>query len=745
MSLTADNILQSNTGSFSATSGSATLLTPTTAGSMVVLCTAILGADGSFVWELEPPTGFFQGSGSHVSGATANKPYIFIKKNTSGEDTWLLEPRKDSASGNARDVVWAVFEVAGTGLDRGGADLGTFNPAASAGQWGLVNTASTVAGTESAVASRSTGNSDATPCYDNLAFAIWAATSPNTTIPVLSAHTNGFVEVAQVSRVGATRALTLSVAIRPSLTLGALESTVSISPSSACYTAMAVLFADGAKYAPDLAVIFGAELGTATSIATGSILLSGTAPFDTVVGTPAVVTTSPRTGTYCLELSSTSAAECLTWGSVGPDVMGPLNPNTFFPYVFYVPVYFPTLPGVDVELASCEAGSLANGVTLWYRTASQKLGMTVGTGTEVLSDATVSASTWIAVDGRWDPRFTNHLVDWRVDYDSLDATAPVTQTQAVGASTSIADPTLFRLGWTTSKTATVRYDDVAVSKAWGAYPIGDTRITVVKPDPAGTPTVSGSATNFRTFTGGPAGTLTAWSAATTVTALDEIPPVAGASGDGLLQIAVAATDYVEIPMATFTAAPGNVLRAVRWYVAGCAASTASATMSIKFVDTGGVVNEIGQLAGHHGLDATTLRWLCRMHRFGAAYLGTGFYQITQARMDALKVRVGYSGDATPDLGIYAVFAEVAYQPVEPVPVFGQPGGLPRVEQDVDPNSRGIVVLRAYTDTGQTGTLTWYDAAGTPTPVAIAAASNPQTITLNAADVPSTPRLEFVID
>lgn len=703
-------LVQSNTGSFNATSGSATLPTGTTAGSMVLLCAAIFGTDVTEDYSLDPPAGFDWVSGDAVSSGSprANRPYIWIKRNTSAESSWTLTPLKTGSSGFARDVVWAVFEVAGTGLDRIGASITTAS--AGSARFGAVSTIA-VAGTDTAVTSRSTGNTESSACYDTLTFAVHAATSANTTVPTITNHMNGFVEVASVSRVG-TKAIAMSVSTKGSAALGPQACTATISPSSATYACAVTLYADGARYAPDLPAFTGFEFGTATSIATGSILLAGSAPFDSVVGSPAVVTTSPRSGTYCLELSASAAAECLTWGVTGGTVMGPYMPTNDTPLVFRFCVYFPTsLPSGDVELASFEAGSLANGGVLWYRSASQKLGVVLGTGTEVLSDATVAADSWIGVDGRFDPRFTNHLCDWAVDYDASisDTTGPVPQAQAVGASTSVANANLFRLGWSTAKTATVRYDDVACSKAWGAYPINDIRVTVVEPDQAGTPTVSGTATNFKTFTGGPAGTLTTWSAATTRSALATgPPPVVGATGVGLVQVSVAASDYVEVPMGTFTAAPDYVLRAVRWYAAGAAASTASATLRLVVVDTAGtLVNEI--LLGHHGLDATTLRWLCLPHTMNYSG-GTGYYEITQARMDALKIRIGYSTDATPDLGVYSVFCEVAYQPVVTWGVIGEAGDL-QATLTVDPVTGAVTSATLNTAPTLGATLRWVSLSG----------------------------------
>jgi len=749
MPLTIDNIIQSNTGNFSATSGNATLGTATEAGSMVVLCATILGADATFAWTLEPPTGFVPASGTDPDGQTANKPYIFVKKNTSGETSWTLEPRRDESTGFARDVVWAVFEVTGTGTDRDGAFIGnTFpsNPGINPVQWGLVNVGNAVTGTESAVASRTTGSTYASPCYDNLGIAVWGVTSADTTVPTISGYTNGFTEIAQVSRVGASRAMVMAVAVASSINIGTMESTASISPSSAAYATCVQLLADGARYAPDIAVFTGFGFGTATGIASGSTLLPGTAPFDAVTGSPAIVTTNPRSGAYCAELSSTSAAEHLTWGYASGGVLAYTEPTSLFAVVARLNVYFPTaLPSGDVELCDIIPSGTA-GMTLWYRSASQKLAIKVGTAADVLSDATVSADQWIGVDFRYDPRYTNHLVDWQVDYNSAttDTTGPVAQTQAVGSGTTRIEsdgvnPLAFRLGWASSRTATVRYADVFLSKVWGCYPIGDMRTTLVKPDQTGTPTISGTVGNFRNFTGGPAGTLTAWSATTTRSALDEVPPQFGSGvGDGLLQTAAAGSDYCEIPMETFTAAPDFVLRAVRWYAAGVAASTASCTMGMQFLDTAGMVDEI--LVGFHGFDATNLRWLCRMHR-----TWDQFYQITQARMDGLKAQVGRAGDATPDVGIGALYAEVGYQPVQTIPVFGEPGGSLRVEAAVDELSGGIQALHAYTPVGQSATVTWYTAAGTPTATSVPAASNPHTITVSAGDIPSAPRVEMVPD
>ena len=57
---------------------------------------------------------------------------------------------------------------------------------------------------------------------------------------------------------------------------------------------VAVLAAEGAKRAPDVDQFWGMEWGTTAGLGTGN---AGNRVFETVTGTPAVTTSTPRTGT----------------------------------------------------------------------------------------------------------------------------------------------------------------------------------------------------------------------------------------------------------------------------------------------------------------------------------------------------------------------------------------------------------------------------------------------------------------
>lgn len=695
MPLTADSILQSKTGSFTATSGSVTLDAATQAGSAVLIIGAVAGT-ASEDWNFAVPTG---GSGtfSNISPNTVGVNRkgtfgVYVKRNNAGgESSWTL-----ALDTTAQQVAWVALELTDFGVDA----LSTY----------FVRTTDQ-AGSSSAVSSLDTGDPDQWDCYNVLAFAVHMAQTDSSTVPTISGHTDAFTELTQSSNGGASRSIALSVSHKTSLSLSdVLSCTASTSPNAAMHAGVVVLYADAAKFAPSIVTMTGFEFGTATGITNGSEFLANnnqSAPFNVVVGSPEVVTNIKRSGTYALKLSSTSAAECLTW-----ERPGTLSQGDVGPVVRRSHVYFDTsLPSGDVELFSIEAGSLANGVTIWYRSASQKIGVKVGTGTEVLSDATISANTWIGIDYRYDARTTTHLCDWKLVYDANVTTpsAPVAQTQATGTGMTVNDITKVRLGWSTSKTATVYYDDEFVSDQWGSYPIGDMRIEALTPDAGNLPSIVGTSSNFQTFASN--GTGTAWNATTAKNAIDDIPPTVGASSDGIMQVTTAANDYAHIPLTTKTCAPLFAPRAIRCYADVWAASGTAATLDLRSMDGTTLVRDT--LVGDHGADSSAHRWVCWMHEASASV----FYQITQQRVDDLAIRVGGSTDASPDVGVHAVFAELAFAPVFTATAGEAEDGNFKLYARYDDNNSALVSFAVATPPGTRGaTLTWSLGGVDQTPV-----------------------------
>lgn len=686
MPLSVDNIIQLNTGSFEGTSGSATLPSGTTAGSAVLIF-AGLSSDNSSSHSISTPSGF--DVVATLSAPRFTFPYVFLDQSSAGSETsWTL-----TVNGGSRIVCWAVAEV--TGLDMTEAFL------AGVPNGVFLNTSVNPSGVQSLVTSRSTNTSSTSESFDSMALAFFVATSADSTIPVISGHTNGFTEIAATSFAGASQAQAISLAAKPSLSLATYSTTVSVSPSAYTVAALHAYTAADARHAPNIETCAGFEVGTATGLATTGIATGDGPPiFDAVTGSPSVVTTSPRTGSYCLELSSSSAAECVTWTAPSsPTPAGNLNKifggNGTPLGVCRFHVYFPTsLPSADTEIASVEAGSLANGVVIRYVSASQKLGVKIGSGTEVLSDATVAASKWIGIDFRYDPRTTTHTCDWQVDYDTSDATAPVAQTSASTGSMTAAAITTARFGWSDARTATVRYDDIVWTRARKAYPIGGVNIRPLKVDPAGTPTISGTSTNFQVFTNNGSGS--AWNATNARNALDDVPPSIGSTADGVMQINVATSDYAEVPMETYTAAPDHVLRAARWYWAGWAGSGNPASCRFDILD--GTTDRVLHSLADHGFDDTALVWMAGMHRPA----GSAFYQLNQDKVDGLKFRWGWSDDANPDAGIHCALVELVTQPAVVYGVLEAEGGAFNVYVRQDPVSAAVASYLVTTPSGSRG-------------------------------------------
>jgi hypothetical protein len=686
MTLSTDSIIQQATGSFESSSGSVTLPGGTEAGSAVLII-AGLGGDNSTTYGLQTPSGF-TAVGALADAPAHATPYMWIKPSASAaETTWTL-----NANGGSPQVVWAVFEIPGLDTDWPGKVYIKMSP-------GLPG--------ESPVSSQSTVVSDPSESYGALALAMFFGTNTTPETPVFSDYENGFFEIATETRSNASRAHTLAVAALPTQVLGTKQCTVAVTPSAYVAHWVVVLTGLDSHHAPNVTACFGAEIGTITSIDSSD----GTYPgaWDGVVGSPEISTEHPRSGSYGLKFSSTSAAENLTWGQKAGVAQGTLGTtNTVIPvWSERFHVYFETsLPSVDTELASVEAGSLANGVVIRYVAASQKIGVKVGTGSEVLSDTTVAADVHIGIDYLYDPRATTHTCDWAVDYDADpgDTVGSVAQTQASTSGMTAGGVTTVRKGHTTSITATYYMDDIVASKWRKTFPIGDVRIMPLKVDPAGTPTVSGSSANFRTFTSN--GTLATWTADGTRTALDDIPPTIGATSDGLTQVAVATTEYVEVPMETFACAPDYAPMGGRWYWAGWAASGNPASFKCRISDgTSPNFAVFGLLDST--FDDSSLVWVTRIHN-RIADLNT-FYQFTQAKVDGLAAQFGFSEDANPDAGVHAVLFELIIKPAEVIGLFEAEGGTFNVYGRLDPNSAAIVSLLATTPAGtRGGTLTWTD-------------------------------------
>jgi hypothetical protein len=680
------NKLQQNSGSFVGTSGNATLPAATTAGNTLVLFLAQSGG-------LVTPAGFIArrvlSIGTLVGG-------IYTKSNVGVESSWAIAPSTSQV------CVWAIIEMENLDLD---------NPLDVVVSAFTTGTASTL----------TTGVMNTSSTYDAWVLSVHACLDTTSTTPgTWSGHTGGFNEIIEQGGADGSKSIGVSVADQFSLSLAQFQCTATKTApvGQNAISAAIVLSAASAPRAAEVVACTGFEFGTSAGIATGSAV--GILNFEGVTGSPAVVTTTPRNGSYCLELSSSAAAENLLWSRqfnnlVGAQLTGRLS------------IYFPTsLPGSDVVLYSAEGIGTAAGtnVVVRYINSSQKIGVKVGTGTEVVSDVTVSANVWISIDFRLDGRTTTWKFDWKVVY--ADGDSPTDQTQATGTGVVVTGGWNLRIGWTASTTATVRYDDVVFSNQGGHFPLGNMKILPITVDTGGTVTVSGSTANFQTFTAN--GTLAAWNATTARDAIDEVPPTIGATADGFAQVATSTTGYVEVPMTTYDAATaGEVIRGVRMVVCGWAASATAATIGFRAWD-GLLEHQLVAGSGDREFDnsTTTPAWSTSMVR------GTVRQDWTQAKLDALAFRVGFSNDASPACGIHNIMGELVLRVGEIVRVLSGEDQF-FVDWRIDPDSGGVIsaIVTVPADRGATYSIT---VNGTPIVEYVEAGSSAYEIVIGATDI-----------
>lgn len=662
MSLSPDSIVQQNTGTANSTTITCTLASGTTAGNTVILCVYTVGTGGPTC------TGFTRDHGSSV-GAT--KAYVLRQTAVdAGLTTFAL-----NAFSGSQPTVWFAYELAGV-HNLVPKEAGVTSPQSGTG-----------------VTSQTTGTTPATQAYQGLAWAFWGAHNPtNSTVPALSAFTNGLAQQSTNNRADGATATAATVALAVVSDLGTFESTAIISVSSNTSAMMIMYAAADSKRVPNLDVCSGFEWGTTAGHTTGN---AGNPPLDFANGTVTYSTSTPRTGTYCLQLAGTAAAANAGWSSTGALGLHTV-PTGFTDREYYVARlsfrFVGSLPGADVGLVFLDGGAegSGSGLQVFFRQSTGKLGLrvrqTTNVGTEVLSATAIVADTTYDLDLLWDGANAQREQQWRGSWrlDDVDQTTATVTTDTASVKGVI---TSFRWGWTTSSTATLRIDDVAGSKHPGHWPLGSIKVYPLKVDPAATPTVT-SATAFSTFTAN--GTINSTFSTTTARdAVDDIPPTIGASADGFVQDTIAASDYVELAMQTRDVyANLESLRGVRWYFCGWAVDATAATIGFRAYDGSAETTLFAAADPNFDASTTTPAWVCKMNR---AQASSTPYDWTQTKLDALCARVGFSGDATPNIGVHAILAELAVRVGYEQQVVQVDGVL--AYSILDPDTGNVIAMR----------------------------------------------------
>lgn len=682
MPLTIDSIVRQNSGGVAAaTSGAAVVVSlaggeTTEAGNTLFV---FLGTGNGQRFSTTAPAGWVR---VQAGAGTDAGQYVYYRGPNeglaAGESSWNFTPTQAPAG----PVRWTVYEIEGVAS-------GTITD---------VTDAFSGSGIPTIVSSGTTAGATAplSSTYDGLAFSVHNSYNPSAT-DSWSSHTDSFVELLEGSQAGSgSDNVTLSISARSVDSVGVYGSTATCSRvltgTNSGTASTFLLNAAEARKAANLRLIDGAEHGLITGNTLGPV---SNKVLETVTAGVSVSGTAARSGSYGWLLSSSSAACNFTkWGSAM--VMAALGVRSAVCRYFR----FPTLPAADTEMLALTTLS-GTSFVLRYINASQKLGLKIGAGAEIVSDQTVTANQWFGVHLKHDSRAATYLCDWQVDYNAelTDTTAAVVQSQASGAGSAGSNLSAYRVGWTTALTATMHTDDGVGSGESAHYPLGDIRVLPLKVDPADTPTISGTSTNFGVMTANGA-TIAAWNAVNARNAIDDVPPDLSGTRDAAICLLAHASDYAQFPMETLDMAAAQVnVRGVAWVACLWAASGTAATIRLRSYE--GTTEYSGLSEQDPGADNTsTPVWATAMIR-----PTSGRVDWTQAKVDALAFRMG-SNDATPDIGIDCVVFELAVVKAQPENLFGEAGAPTYVEAHRDPDTQALVGATVTNNSGDPVELAW---------------------------------------
>jgi hypothetical protein len=361
---------------------------------------------------------------------------------------------------------------------------------------------------------------------------------------------------------------------------------------------------------------------------------------DVVTGTPTVVTTPVRSGTYALSINPAAATE-----NMRKNLSSQIVVERRY-------VRLETLPAATSELWRFASTGTAD-LKINYNQPDNKFELVyTGGGVAQLSSMTVSADQWYRFDLKLDHSVDPHTADWQVD--------GVAQTQTVSPAQVADNVTSVYFGAFGAVTIDVYFDDVYISYTAADYPIGDSEIKKLSPDADGTH----SPATPDCIRGGGASPALISGSNTAFQYMDDVPFPTGAAPttDRINQDITAGhtTHYVETTFPDISETTINGVIGLLAYGGDSATANNGSTKAVRSDAT-----EINIYAGD--MSETTV-----FYKFAVVTAPGGGW--TQAEVNALKMRQGYSTDITPNPFWQATMLE--YDSV--------PGGAPPADTLIAP-------------------------------------------------------------
>jgi hypothetical protein len=687
MSLSTANIIQENSFQDSATATTRVVSLPggTTAGNSVLLFITSGGGNPKVTapdarWVLD------------LSNTALTQQVFRLPNVGAGETSWTFTPTA------AAMTAWYCAEVSGLDDDPLDTSLAT--------QFTVAN-----GGTGTAANTSPTGG------LSTLAFAAISNTDTGTGHTYTwSGWTNGFTERVDT---GGPTAPGMAVAVNASTSTITWSTTATLASTDVSSSPAWLMVAYREKGTPIVNPLYhlagfewGHHGGGGTLLGVNNMWANNSVPTGTWGTAYLIQAASARTSGYGLRMVQAGAAARVPHGTL---------PSGVTTVVVGLNVRVVSGSGVVIvcELTGTSAsGPSVTAMQLVYDVTATKFGVRCGTtGTIQYQSGTTALNTWVWVDVRAKIGSTTWTADWQLE------TGTNTYTMQTSASLTAQDNgwiSTFRTGGNAAQTVTMDFDDLVLSQFGPLFPLGPHNVKVLKVDPAGTPTISGTTANFNTFASN--GTLTAWNATTARNAIDELPATISASADGVVQVTVAASDYAEFPMETYTLGPQETIAGVRMV---CPMWCTSA---------GGAVT-----AGFRGWDGTAETVLIAIgstfnpaqptaYATGAPLWRTAMWQVTngwtQTMLNAAALRFGFATDVAP--GLQALYLEIAVGKTRTRSALGDV-----VDVDEDYSRQGIVSVTTIAPASAADTSLYYEVATVPTTVVVPQGTT-VTTQLNAA-------------
>lgn len=467
---------------------------------------------------------------------------------------------------------------------------------------------------------------------------------------------------------------------------------------------------------PTLAWWSGFDIGRAPSTTANT----GRKYIDTA-NSPTVSSSNPRTGAYSLQMTGTTVVRDIELSSATLGTVTSIVASFYLMFPSSLPVGSP-----DVLVISTTGSQLF----LFYQASGTRLGAAWNGGGTV-NGPVVVADTWYQIDVKVDASANPNTMVWQVNGVAQTGT---TTAVTAGNATAIA------FGRDSAATGTYSYDDCRVSVTAADYPLGPGKVILLKPDTAGTAAEIGTANGTTTFTGN-ATVGTTFDSALLLSRTSEVPPAISASADGFAQRTSGTTIAVEIPMTSYTLGGGETIEAVVIRVLGWSASALANTLELRAFDGNAETTVIAREDPNFDNSTATPAWWC------ATYTPSGGW--SQAKLDALTIRIGYSNDVSPVPGAHGIYAEVSIQQAPAAPsAVAAVTSVPAVTVSTGSGSASISATAVATtasvpsatpSTGSTitavtvattaavGAVTFTSAA-TPAPSAVAAIASVGTVT-----------------